>query len=231
MTGKLRFGMRKQGSAGFTVIELMMATLVFSVVLLVVTTGIMQFSRVYYKGVTETNLQTTTRTITDTIAQSIQFNGGAVTSTTGTGAGTSYAFCIGDQQYSYILGTQLSDNGSLSANQSHHVLVVKDSAGCTTTAQDLKGASVTGRELMLPNARLVRLSISNVPTTNIYKISLRVVYGDDDLLCSPSVGGDCASSTVSTNLGNSDLRCKDATAGTQFCAVSDITTTVVKRVQ
>src|SRR5688572_1794031 len=103
---------------GFTILELLVATIVFSVVLLLVTAGIMQITRVYYKGVTETNTQNTARTIVDTISQAIQFSGGDVTVTNPAAVpGTDYAFCVGNEQFSYRLGWQVENTHSIAANQ------------------------------------------------------------------------------------------------------------------
>ncbi|HET8670868.1 MAG TPA: prepilin-type N-terminal cleavage/methylation domain-containing protein [Candidatus Saccharimonadales bacterium] len=209
---------RSASARGFTIMETMIATVVFGVVLLFVTTAIIQFSRVYYRGVTESNLQTTTRNIVDMIAQGIQFNGGNITTTPAPPtAGANYAFCVGNQQYSYSPGYMLSDSPIGGEPQKYHVLVVDNVAGCTssTASQNLNNATVSGRELLGPKMRLARMEVTNTGT-NLYKISVRVVYGDDDLLDSP---------TAAT------AKCKTGTTGTEFCAVTDITTTVVKRVQ
>jgi prepilin-type N-terminal cleavage/methylation domain-containing protein len=209
---------RRRRSAGFTIIEVMIATIVFGLVLLVVTTAILQFTRVYYKGVTEANVQDTARTITDLIAQGIQFNGGNVTTTPASPtAGNSYAFCVGNQQYSFTTGYELNDTPSAPKHQSYHVLVANDVAGCTasTPAQNVRNAGVSGRELVGQNVRIARLQVTNV-SGNLYKVSLRLVYGDDDLLVGPTTTA---------------AKCQNFSAGTQFCAISDITTTVVKRVQ
>jgi prepilin-type N-terminal cleavage/methylation domain-containing protein len=207
--------LRKQ-SAGFTIVELMIATLVFGVVLLVVTTAIMQFTRVYYKGITETKLQDINRNIVDSISQGIQFNGGNVTTTVANpAAGSSYAFCVGNLQYSYTTGYMLSD--SPTAAQTYHALVANTVAGCTgsSAAQNVRSATISGRELLSPNMRISRLQVTN-PSPNVYKVSVRIVYGDDTILNNPNAA---------------TANCLGQRQGTQFCAVSDITTTVVKRVQ
>jgi prepilin-type N-terminal cleavage/methylation domain-containing protein len=207
---------KKNNQAGFTIVELMIATAVFGVILLIVTIAILQFSRVYYKGVTENNTQDTARSIVDQIGQAIQFNGGIVTQTaTNPSVGTSYGFCVGNQQYSYAIGTQLTDT-SPASNQRYHGLVANQISGCTssTTPQNMSSSSISGRELLSPKMRLSRLQVTNVGG-NQYKVSVRVVYGDDDLLTNPT---------------GSDASCKTA-EGSQFCAVSDITTIISKRVE
>jgi prepilin-type N-terminal cleavage/methylation domain-containing protein len=203
---------RTSNQKGFTIVELLVATAVFGVILLVVTVAVLQFSRVYYKGVTEANTQDTARTIVDRISQAIQFNGGTVTATTGASTG---AFCVGNQQYTYVLGKQLVDS-SPSGTQTYHSLVARDLAGCLVSSPTppMNTSATSGRELLSPKMRLARMEVTPAGT-NLYKITIRVVFGDDDLLNNPST------TTAS---------CKGQ-AGSQFCAVSEITTTVTKRVE
>src|SRR5690606_22524615 len=86
------------GQKGFTIVELMIATSVFSVVLLLCTYGLLAIGRSYYKGVTISRTQETARLIVDDVAEAIQFNGGAVVLNP---AGRMY--CIGSRRYSYAL--------------------------------------------------------------------------------------------------------------------------------
>src|SRR3989338_4615433 len=99
--------MHKKDS-GFTIIELMIATTVFSLVLLLCTFGLLQVARVYYKGVTGAKVQEALRNVTDNITRVIQFSGGSVVpppaNTTG---GTPFVFCIDDQRYSVVINRQL----------------------------------------------------------------------------------------------------------------------------
>jgi prepilin-type N-terminal cleavage/methylation domain-containing protein len=201
-------------SSGFTIVELLIALAVFSMVLVVVTASIIQISRVYYKGVTETNVQATARSIIDTISQSIQFSGGKVTDTpTSITAGASYDFCINNQEYSYRPGFQLVD-GATGTNQTNHSLVSRTVSACSSPTGQLMSGAVTGRELLGPNMRLANMTVKNVGP-NLYQVQVRVVYGDDDLLNNPTTA------TAS---------CKGV-AGRQFCAVSDLSTVVISRVK
>ena len=200
-----------QGSSrGFTIVELLIATLVFSVILLTVTVGIIQITRVYYKGINEANTQDTARNIMDTISQSIQFSGSDVSSTVASAPGASTSFCVGDQQFSYKLGYQLVES-SPGTNQTTKALWQSNTPGCTGNP----AAAATGLELLASKMRLSNLTVSQVNgDPNIWKISVRVVFGDDDLLNNPT---------------GTNASCKGDT-GQQFCSVSELTTTVVKRV-
>jgi prepilin-type N-terminal cleavage/methylation domain-containing protein len=216
---------KKFSQKGFTVTELMISTAVFGLVLLAITTAILQLTRVYYKGVTETKVQATARNLVDSISQAIQFSGEIVTATTiGPSPGTSYAFCVGDTQYSYTVGYQVDDTPT--SSQTYHALVAYDIPRCnsSTAPQDVRQATVNGREILEPKMRLSKIDITNVGG-EYYRISVRIAYGDDDLLYSPSDPGNANGYNLP------DATCKSQRVGTQFCAVSDITAAVTKRVK
>lgn len=214
-----RSNLQHQKQHGFTIIELMVATAVFAVLLLVITFGILQISRVYYKGITESNTQNTARTIADIIGQSIQFSGGNIVTTTSE-PGEVRAFCIGNERFSYVAGRQQIDPPrSLGQNQTYHAIVQDTVAGCSGStgpqANFITSPTVNGRELLSPNMRLSNLRVVSLGS-NLYRVEVRVVYGDDDLLEDPTGPG---------------ARCISVRAGTQFCAVSELSTIVRKRVQ
>ena len=58
---------------GFTIIELLIATTVFSLILLISVAGILQISRMYYRGVTQSRTQETARSIIDEVGEAIRF--------------------------------------------------------------------------------------------------------------------------------------------------------------
>jgi prepilin-type N-terminal cleavage/methylation domain-containing protein len=208
---------RFKQQAGFTVLELLVATMVFSVVLLLLTFGILQIGRIYYKGVTSASTQETARTIMDTVARDIQFSGGAFAKDpTPPGDGATGFYCVGNHRYSYILDRQLASSPALGI-QSSHGLVVDDESPCNfaTGPQNfmLPTLDPGSRELLGTRMRIDKFVIEEVPgSTGSYNITLRIVYGDNDLL-------DFATHS----------RCNSG-AGSAFCAVSELTTTVKKRV-
>src|SRR3990167_6447711 len=194
---------------GFTIIELMIATTVFSLVLLICTFGLLQVSRVYYKGVTESRVQESLRNITDEISRAIQFSGQSVVPTPSSPIvpGNGYVFCIGDQHYSVVTDRQLVDGTpDVDQSQASHLLTVDALAGCNSSSP----ATFSGRELMSPNMRLAKLEIIT-DDDELYKIDVRIVYGANDLLNSDHSG------------------CENVRAGTQFCASAELNTVVQKR--
>ncbi|HEX7963913.1 MAG TPA: prepilin-type N-terminal cleavage/methylation domain-containing protein [Candidatus Saccharimonadales bacterium] len=198
---------------GFTIVELMMATLVFSLILLLVTIGVLQVNRVYYKGVTEANTQNVARGIMDTIAQAIQFDGGTVTplpTNSAPVAGSQYYVCVNNQQFVYRPGYQLV-TGSPGTHQTTQSLIQRTISGSCAAP----GGPVTGRELLSPNMRLSNLQISQIGTTNLYKVQVSVTYGDD---------------TVMNNPITAAPTCLGIRAGNQFCSTTSLSTVIEKRI-
>lgn len=205
---------------GFTIVELLIATLVFSMVLLVITIGVLSFTKSYYKGITQSNTQSMARSIIENITQAIQFSGNAVTSPIGTN-GSSAGICIGNQRYSYLPGYELVD-GTPGTDQTNHALVMDTPGQCNgLNAQDLT-KSPAGTELLSPHMRVAKLSVTPVAGTALWKVDVRIVYGDDDLLFSPS--GDLAGPRAP------DATCHAGFSGSQFCATSELSTVVEKRI-
>ena len=204
-------------SGGFTLIELLIATVVFSLVLLVITTSILQFSKQYYKGVVASSTQGVTRSLIDDVSQSLKFNGNYAALSGGNG------YCVGtSKRYSFALNKQVEDSGTLSAHQARHGLVSDTVANCNSATPALTfgassafpGSVVNSRELLGQHMRLAKFSITN-PAEGMYIVTVRFIYGDDDLL---------------TSATSPDANCK-STACSQFCATSELTTTVMKRVK
>lgn len=197
--------------SGFTIIELLLATVVFSMVLLLITTGIIQFTNLYYKGVTVNSTQNTARSIMDTVSQAIQFSGGTITATNDTLIpGVTGYMCVGTTEFKYVLGKQLEDSPNAAKDQVSNVMQQGSLSGACGT-----GTLSSIKELMGPHMRLSDFSVQPVSgTDHMYTVKVTVTYGDDDLLNSPT------GKTPSCKSGS----------GSQFCNVSSLSTTVEKRI-
>ena len=221
--------MKNTRQSGFTIVELMISTVIFSMILLILTTGVISFTRSYYKGITETSTQRVARVISDDITQGIQSSSMAYASVTKVGAWS--GFCIGDVGYVYQLGLQLSESSPDSNKHQASQVLLKGNAGngCSGYTSDLlytklnnglSAAPRTTEEMLAPSMRLANLDITIVPKssivdTGIYSVLVNVVYGDDDLLTNPTgISPSC-----------------NADSGSQFCAISGLSTVVQKRIQ
>lgn len=210
--------MKRQG--GFTIVELMIATAVFSILIVVITAAILQFTKQYYRGVIANRTQTTARNIMDDLTRSIQFNGGQVYELS-----DNNGYCIGDtKRYSVARNRQVRTTGAVAArHQAAHGLVSDKVTVCNTSTSSLGVATLppalptanNARELLGENMRVTKFTITS--SGGFYVINLRVVYGDDDFL-----------TTVADP--NPNPTCK-STSGSHFCAVAELTSTVKKRVK
>jgi len=215
----------EEKEGGFTIIELLIATAVFSVVLLLCATAIVQVGRIFYKGTVINRTQNTSRTVVDDVSQAIQFGGGADgfassgsgSVTNGTITVTAQARCIGDIRYSYYLLNK--SLGSDTATQLPHILW-KDRLGagdgCTPKNITLSNPGGTnGQELMGNSMRLPVFKITDPAIgSSLWKVEVTAAYGATD---------DLFTSTVDY------ATCKPINVGGQFCAVSPITTYVTRR--
>jgi prepilin-type N-terminal cleavage/methylation domain-containing protein len=225
---------RKLPNNGFTIIELMIATSVFSVILLLCATMLIQISRIYQKGVIRAQTQEVARSVIVNIAESIQFSGGEVYPVIPVNGTEGY--CIDGKLVSYLKNWELVDstpNQTSAAEETRYALVTSKAPGCpdTTTAQNLKAGAVnsSSKELLSPHMRISELTICkpgpynpaipdcpNPPPqgSNLYQIKVKISYGDKDLFTPDPATGTC----VSNRFGGS------------FCAISELNTTVQKRI-
>jgi len=228
---------------GFTIVELMIATVVFSMVMLVIVYGVLSFSHDYYDGITSSTTQDTARNIINSITQSIEFSGMSIVPTPSSlpGAGNEVYFCAGGSTYAYDWGTMYTGALSPSNLGLYEItgMCKLPAAADISTAQ----SNGTGKELLSPNMRVTVLTVSSDPTGRLYTVTLGVAYGGSDLLCNQSKTGQgsCASSgtpnpagqTITTNpnaVDNvGDVQCRNAT-GFEFCAHAGLSTTVALRV-
>lgn len=200
-----------QSLTGFTIVELLIASAVFSVVLILCTTAMLQIGRVYYKGITSSQTQEAARSIMDEITRSIQFSGGTIVGTTGS---PDDRFCAGGKKYNVKRGFQLANPVTDNADEATKALIVYDAPACGNfnLNPSLPNGTPPPRELLAPNMRIAKLEVVSLGNS-LYRVTIRVVYGDREVL-NPAKDA-----------------CSAERAGTQFCAVSELSTTVQKRVK
>lgn len=207
---------------GFTVLELMVAMSVFTVVLLVLTVGILRFSQDYFRGVTRSRTQTVARQIIDDIAQNIQFGQTVTPNQSGSGY---QAVCIDSTRYQYKIGQQVAPADDAYNHRTQFGFIKTVGTNCVSSQPSAIVApldSTTQHEMLGNNMRLLRLAV-NAGTNNTWTVSVTVAYGDDDLL-------NIAPGASLTDGDYASLGCVAGAAGSQFCAVSTLTTTVQQRI-
>lgn len=206
---------------GFTIFELMIATLIFSVILVVLAAGVVTFSRAYYKGINSSRTQQVADEVINDIAHNVQF--GRQISLGLTGPGGTEGICIDNTLYVYHIGYEVSSQQDLAKHQAKHGLVKTVGNDCSAAPisdiTSYTSLNADQHELLGDRMRLGQLSVSPIGD-GLYKVSVMVIYGDDDLL----------TPTVTSGTTNwADEGCAD-TAGSQFCATAKLVTTVQQRV-
>jgi prepilin-type N-terminal cleavage/methylation domain-containing protein len=212
--------------SGFTIIELMIATVVSSLILLVITFGIIFFTNGYYKGINNSTTQATAQNAIDVITQSIEFNSSGTVATDGTQG----IFCAGTQVFLYTLGKALT--GAPSAANWGLYQLNNPSSNCT-----IPGSTAGGTELLSTNMRLTNINLAQQGVTNGWQVDVRIAYGDPDLLCRSSISGaakgSCARGAVNYTVGDivsgTDVICK-LQIGSQFCSIADLSTAIGQRI-
>ncbi len=220
---------KNREQSGFTIIELMIATTIFSFILMICLSGIMQITKMYYRAVTQNKTREVARSIADEIGESIRFTNQSINlGTTIIGPqindlsaqDTGY-FCIGEKRYSYAIDRQVKKAPDVNKKQKKHALWVDSGCvGGATVPADLTVDLPTadGEDLVPENMRLYNLSLTPVnDLSGIYKISVGVAYGDDDLL------------NPKPDDSPIELSCEGSFAGTEFCATTNFFVTVKKR--
>jgi hypothetical protein len=187
----------------------------------------------YYKGISQSQVQDDVRSITDEVTQHLQLTDSAPTSHISASAGD---YCIGTTRYSYVLGRQIN---SSPVSPQHVLWRDTVTAGTCPVSPNLSSANLattdpTGTELISLRSRLTNFSIS---ATSPYTITVDIAFGDDDQLCDTGIPNSCDSSTTTTIVyplpAGHEVLCKGskAVSAQQFCGTADLTTTAVQRLQ
>ena len=224
---------------GFTIIELLIATAIFAIILLTALAGFTEIGRIFYKGVSTTG----TQNIANQISQDILGNFTTAEKVSGPNsykipstADSIYAYyCVGNTRYTYNLNYRLDT----STSSSHAAPASKDGGNFGLLRDVLPGSSACAApcndqgtdscppstvkfnnptEMLGDNMRLSAFSIQ--PDTgvsaNFYNISIVIAYGDDSRLAYTDPGD------LST------VYCAGNSRDQQFCSISRINTGVYR---
>jgi prepilin-type N-terminal cleavage/methylation domain-containing protein len=201
---------------GFTIIELMIATSLFTLIILLVAITTIGIGRLYQKGINQTLIQDNTQTIASELTQHIQL-GDNFRSTTGNPG----AYCFGTTKYSYVLDKKLGiDISNPDDPESPYVLwreSIKSTDPCTPIPINELAASKSsptrnGTELISTNSRLTSLDIPSNPVPPPFYIILSEAYGGIDLLSGKGYKTHCKGDK-----------------GQEFCGTSSLTTAITQR--
>lgn len=245
-----------QPQSGFTIVELMIALSVLSVLLLICTFTLINLGGMYVKGNNKAHVQDVARNLMSGISNDIR-TGGAAPERSSMGI-KSGSLCIGTTRYSYLTGRQVRSSPDTSSDkmQTRHALwrdTLNSSGNCAAVDQVkmqktnpttgmLDAVVDSGQELIPEHMRLTRLSITPVDSGALYKVEVGVAYGDNDLLCARGKnlqgGKDCDVDNITQHTGGHvsniinpsghAIGCTGGKGG-QFCAASNLQIIVARR--
>ena len=202
--------------SGFTIIELTIATAIFSTVLLVGLASFLGIGKIFYKGVTLTQTQSTSQAVLDQLSSDLQFAPTVVPSQAATGG--AQFLCIGNARYTYNLYQEV--NLDAHDNTSHFGLlrdILPGNSGCANPFGSGAVALVNPTDLLGNKMRLAKLNVAPAKNSggsdiqDLWNINLTIAYGDDNTL----QNGAGASPVCDANLNS-----------TQFCSVVNLNTSV-----
>jgi prepilin-type N-terminal cleavage/methylation domain-containing protein len=213
----------RSNQAGFTLIELMIATTIFTVLLVIIIFAFLFVSNDYVKSNVEAQTQETARAVIEQVAEDIQLNNFNVSPIIT--SGNYHMYCIGNDRYSFWYNKEIAGSGSDGAP---HALVID--TGCTSSSvpETLNDATITGNELLGNHMRLGNFSVTNTGVAGQYAVSVTIAYGSDN----QGQGGPLIpTANTSTNPTSYTYTCPDNNLGGNFCASTTLSTIVQQRVQ
>ncbi len=216
---------------GFTIVELMIATMVFGVILLGVTAAITTMGKKYQRSMYASNTQAVTSNLVDTLSQAVRYTSG-MPQKGGNPLTDTGSYCIGEKQILYAQGMRLGDTAAATSSR-FAVLVRSGDSTCSTIPSITQPLSIPGeyQELLGRGMRISKLDIFQ-QSDGSFKVEARVVYGEDDLLCSESVANSCRAGEPYLNASQlrslDNLQCKPG-PGSEYCSASELSATVYQR--
>lgn len=204
----------RNSTHGFTVIELLLATVVFSGVVVVALSGFLTISRLFYKGINLSQTQSTSQQVVDNLITDIQ-SSSTFKDITIISDARSY-FCIGNSRYIFNLHKQV-DLAAHDNTQNFGLLRDRLPGGNNACPNPYEGSTAVPpnnpTEMLGNKMRLNNFSVTRTcPTCKLFDIKINIAYGDDSSLEIDPV----------TNLAS----CNSGLASSQYCAVTGLSTTV-----
>lgn len=198
----------KHQHSGFTVVELMIAITVFSVLMLIVTIGVFQVAREYQQASTRTRLESASRNIHQQVADGVKYSGSTPALSTVVSGWQS--LCTGNQRFTFASSLPTYTSSSYTALNTGLYLYTDASGPCSASSP---GPTV-GTNLLPTNARVVSFVYDSLNGAFVTKF----IVSDSDLVDFGATGA------------AGELKCKAPVVGGEYCAVVELQSSFIKRV-
>lgn len=215
--------------SGFTIVELIIATTVFSTVLMASLFGFFHIGRLYYKGVTITQTQQSSRAVLNQVLTDIQQAAdGSVSFRSELDSVKDeqdntyqrFYYCVGSSRYTVLAGRAV--NLAQDPNYVNNFGILKDPLpGGGSCTSPYKGTGDTEpqfsegvTELLADNMRVSRFSIEPIDyDERLFNVRVRLAYGNDDVLDLSQL---------------ENIKCDDSIKVSEFCSVAELDTNVTR---
>ncbi len=216
-------------SGGFTIVELMIATLIFSMMLIITMTAFIQIGRIFYKTLIISRTNEVARNISDDVAENLRtLNYKAPDAPQGSINSTVRYVCINNNFYFFEIGSQyISTSSDPHAQVGLRKFTATDCSASQAPNYYAQASQLLGERMRVSKFQLGDTAVASnaapgsCPAASACQLNIRIAYGDNDLLASRS--GDPAGP------GAQDATCQGLPSGSEFCAVSELQTAVLGR--
>lgn len=227
----------KEDQTGFTIMELMVAISVLSVLLLMSTLVLIGVGKLYSKGINMANVQDVTRNVLEDVTSAVQFSGQPMTGPTNhtyTGGGSGInvtAVCFGSIRYSYVTGFPsgnvvwphlLYKDEMIGKSSCSPLDIGENQPTCDSNKRCLRSLSHSGSELAGANMHLAFLTVHEY-NPQLYGIKIGLVFGFKSMFKTNGGGG------LATN-SDGNYICNNQT-GQEYCATSTLKTLATQRIR
>ncbi|HUD03730.1 MAG TPA: prepilin-type N-terminal cleavage/methylation domain-containing protein [Patescibacteria group bacterium] len=207
--------MAYKNQKGFTILELMIAISVFTIAIVLITSGVIAVGRYYQQGATKAKLLTAAREIHSQFTQVVQYSGSELDPShpiiTYAANGVQYkATCIGATRY---LWSNINDQTQRYYGDFMTDDITNRSCGDTTISkpQHPLPTNIPYNSAIATNTKVINFLIKG---SDPYTLTTTFVIGSQDMFVSNNYGRQCQSNVL----------------GSEFCAVVSLTSTVARKV-
>ena len=228
---------KPQTAKGFTIIELLIATAVFSTVLLLALTGFLQIGKIFYKGINATQTNAVARQMLDNLKNDVAYSSDTSSiaqDPQGVPSNGSHYFCAGSNRYVFMpfkkldVAVETYQRANLQPINWTMFGLLKDTVSTAgscpnpfsaTLSDQLK--ATTAQELLSDKMRVSMLKVTQygvAPYTpspglsDLYSLNIKLAYGDNEVL---------------TNFDQPSATC-NGSVHSSFCFTTQLQTTVRK---
>lgn len=245
--------MKNNQQRGFTIIELLVSMAVFQVILMITLVGYMQISRFYQKSINTARLHQISNDIVNEVSRSIQNSGGMVAGDLSNNLNISggaqsktdaqsvvipvndivlsgnsfHVICVDTARYLYRADViePGSDTALLTANPGLHAFIADTLPSASACSSATFPNSGNYRVILGKNMSVHSFGVSSTTASALYNVWINIAFTSDV--------NDLDLSNFALNGGvptaGSYIACRGG-SGSQYCAVSNVNTTVARRI-